>query len=179
VPTIGAIIGSSGGVGDPVVARGAWSAERSHEHPAVPVPGQRGRRHHRRPRPRPTRQHADNHHWEPPGGLLELNESIEDGQRREACEETGLDTDPDQFTTGGNLGPNDETAAFRWASEDDIRELATEVYAIRVLDALGPGTSPVPHATTAPALAGTTRRARRNSQRVRFITPCIAELIRI
>ena len=40
--------------------------------------------------------------------------------------------------TGGNLATDDETAAFRWATEHDIRELATEAYAIRVLDASDP-----------------------------------------
>jgi 8-oxo-dGTP diphosphatase len=30
----------------------------------------------------------------------------------------------------------DETEAFRWAAETDIRELASEAYAIRMLDAL-------------------------------------------
>ena len=36
----------------------------------------------------------DNQHWEPPGGVLELAESIPDGLRREIREETGLDIEP-------------------------------------------------------------------------------------
>ncbi len=32
----------------------------------------------------------DNGHWEPPGGVLELDESFEDGVRREVREETGI-----------------------------------------------------------------------------------------
>lgn len=33
----------------------------------------------------------DNGKWEPPGGVLELNETIEDGLRREVREETGAE----------------------------------------------------------------------------------------
>ncbi len=106
-------------------------------------------------------QRRDNHTWEPPGGVLELDESIENGLRREAREETGLDIEPVALTgvyknmtrgivaivfrckiTGGGLALTDETAAFRWADEHDISELAAEVYAIRVLDALRSDTTP-------------------------------------
>jgi len=40
----------------------------------------------------------DNQHWEPPGGVLELDEAIHDGLRREIREETGLDIEPDALT---------------------------------------------------------------------------------
>ena len=40
----------------------------------------------------------DNHHWEPPGGVLELAGSIEDGLRREVREETGVDIEPDTLS---------------------------------------------------------------------------------
>ena len=33
----------------------------------------------------------DNGNWEPPGGVLELDETIEDGLRREVREETGAE----------------------------------------------------------------------------------------
>ena len=36
----------------------------------------------------------DNQHWEPPGGVLELDESITAGLCREVKEETGLDVAP-------------------------------------------------------------------------------------
>jgi ADP-ribose pyrophosphatase YjhB (NUDIX family) len=100
-------------------------------------------------------QRRDNERWEPPGGVLETDEGITDGLKREVREETGLDVEAVALTgvyknmargiialvfrckiTGGHLAANDEAAAFRWASETDIRLLATEAYAVRVLDAL-------------------------------------------
>ena len=103
----------------------------------------------------------DNGRWEPPGGVLELGESIEDGLRREAREETGLEIEPVALTgayknmargivalvfrckiTGGELEATDEATGFRWVGERDIRELAAEAYAIRVLDALQPNAAP-------------------------------------
>jgi ADP-ribose pyrophosphatase YjhB (NUDIX family) len=100
-------------------------------------------------------QRRDNQRWEPPGGVLELSEAIHDGLRREVREETGLDIEPDALTgvyknmnrgiialvfhckiTGGHLTANDEVSAFRWADEPAIRQLASEAYAIRLLDAL-------------------------------------------
>ena len=97
----------------------------------------------------------DNQHWEPPGGILELDEAIHDGLRREIREETGLDIEPDALTgvyknmprgiialvfrckiTGGHLAANDEVTAFHWAAAAEVAELADEAYAARVLDAL-------------------------------------------
>ncbi len=107
-------------------------------------------------------QRRDNGHWEPPGGVLELDETIEDGLRREAREETGLDIEPITLTgvyknmirgivalvfrckiTGGTLTTNDEATAFRWATDNEVRELLAEAYAIRVLDAFNLGEGPV------------------------------------
>lgn len=100
-------------------------------------------------------QRRDNQRWEPPGGVLELGESIYDGLRREVREETGLDVEPVALTgvyknmnrgivalvfrckaTGGKPIISDETEAFRWVTEIEIRQLASEAYAVRVLDAL-------------------------------------------
>jgi 8-oxo-dGTP diphosphatase len=106
-------------------------------------------------------QRRDNQHWEPPGGILELAESIPEGLRREVREETGLDIEPDALTgvyknmtrgivalvfrckvTSGQLTSNDEVTAFQWADEPAIRQLTTEAYAVRVLDALRRDTAP-------------------------------------
>jgi 8-oxo-dGTP diphosphatase len=106
-------------------------------------------------------QRRDNQHWEPPGGVLELGESIPDGLRREIREETGLDIEPDALTgiyknmsrgivalvfrckiTGGQLATNSEVTAFRWADDTAIRQLTTEAYAVRLLDALHPDAAP-------------------------------------
>jgi 8-oxo-dGTP diphosphatase len=106
-------------------------------------------------------QRRDNQHWEPPGGVLELDESIEDGLRREVREETGLDIEPDALSgiyknmnrgivalvfrckvTGGQLTTNDEVTDFRWADEATIRQLTSEAYAVRLLDALRSDTAP-------------------------------------
>jgi 8-oxo-dGTP diphosphatase len=104
-------------------------------------------------------QRRDNHHWEPPGDVLELDESTDDGLRREAREETGLDIQPDTLSgiyknmnrgivalvfrckvTGGQLATNDEVTAFRWADEATIRQLS-EAYGVRLLDALRSSTT--------------------------------------
>jgi ADP-ribose pyrophosphatase YjhB (NUDIX family) len=103
----------------------------------------------------------DNQHWEPPGGVLELGETIQDGVRREIREETGLDIEPDALTgvyknmprgiialvflckiTGGQLKTNSEVSAFQWADESAVRELASEAYAVRLLDALRQDSTP-------------------------------------
>ncbi len=100
-------------------------------------------------------QRRDNGHWEPPGGILEHGETIEDGLRREVYEETGLKIQPGPLTgvyqnmhrnilalvfrcsvTDGRPAKTDESAAFRWATAEHVRELMSEAYATRVLDAL-------------------------------------------
>lgn len=97
----------------------------------------------------------DNGHWEPPGGVLELDETIEDGLRREVREETGLDVELGHLTgvyknmsrgvvalvfrcrtIGGSLVPNDEVADFRWAVENEVCQLTDEAYSVRVIDGL-------------------------------------------
>lgn len=102
-------------------------------------------------------QRRDNGKWEPPGGVLELGETIPDGLAREVYEETGLTVEPETVTgvyknmkhgivaivfrchvTGGELRPSDETSAFAWLTPDEIPDRMTEAFAIRILDAFEP-----------------------------------------
>jgi 8-oxo-dGTP diphosphatase len=97
----------------------------------------------------------DNLHWEPPGGVLELGETIHAGVRREVREETGLAVQPVALTgvyknmsrgivslvfrcrvLGGRLTPNEEVSGFQWATADEVTNMVDEAYAVRVLDAL-------------------------------------------
>jgi ADP-ribose pyrophosphatase YjhB (NUDIX family) len=98
---------------------------------------------------------SDTLRWEPSGGVLELDESIDAGLRREVSEETGLMIEPVALTgvyknmsrgivalvfrcnvVSGHLRLNDEVSRFRWASPAEVKALVDEAFAIRVLDAL-------------------------------------------
>ncbi|GGU97082.1 NUDIX hydrolase [Actinomadura cremea] len=100
-------------------------------------------------------QRRDNGRWEAPGGVLERDEDIITGVRREVQEETGLRVTPISLTgvyknmsrsivalvfrcevEDGSLTLSDESKAFCWATEGDVRKLATEAFAVRVLDAM-------------------------------------------
>ncbi|MCE6994464.1 NUDIX hydrolase [Saccharothrix sp. S26] len=100
----------------------------------------------------------DNGHWEPPGGVLELTETIEEGVRREILEETGISTQVERLTgvyknmkrgivalvyrctpLNESGGPTVEAAEIRWAAPEDAIDMMTPAYAIRVADALETG----------------------------------------
>src|SRR3954468_8623160 len=95
----------------------------------------------------------DNGHWEPPGGVLELEETLHEGVRREVFEETGLEVEPGKLgsvyknitlgvvslafqckVTGGTLTINDEVTEFRWMNPEEIRAEMTEPFAQRILE---------------------------------------------
>jgi len=59
-------------------------------------------------------QRRDNGHWEPPGGIPEHGETIEDGLRREVHEETGLKVEPGPLT-----GVYQNMYATSWPSSSD------------------------------------------------------------
>ena len=97
----------------------------------------------------------DNGHWEPPGGVLELDETIEEGLVREVREETGLTVCPDRLTgvykniargivalvfrcsvAGGEVTTTGEAAEIAWLTSEEITARMDEAYAVRLLDAL-------------------------------------------
>ncbi|MEU8193323.1 NUDIX domain-containing protein [Microbispora amethystogenes] len=100
-------------------------------------------------------QRRDNGHWEAPGGILERDEDIKTGLCREVLEETGLTVEPEALTgvyknmthgivalvfrcrtLRGTLTETDETRSFHWATAKEVASLASEAFAIRVLDAM-------------------------------------------
>jgi ADP-ribose pyrophosphatase YjhB (NUDIX family) len=106
-------------------------------------------------------QRRDNAHWEPPGGILELDETITEGLLREIREETGLIVEPIALTgvyknlsrgivalvfrcraISGTLRENEEVTAFQWVRKSGINALMSEAYAVRVLDAYRAGGMP-------------------------------------
>ncbi len=109
-------------------------------------------------------QRRDNGHWEPPGGVLELDEQFEEGVRREVKEETGMNVRVERLTgvyknlTIGVVAlvfrcvpldtadPNSaEAVAVRWADLDEIPDLMTPAYAVRITDAFGDSTATRAH----------------------------------
>ena len=107
-------------------------------------------------------QRRDNGKWEPPGGVLEREETIPEALQREVLEETGIKIALPATLTGvyknmtglivslvfrceaadGTPTTGDETRALRWATREEVSGLADEAYAIRVLDALDSASPP-------------------------------------
>jgi ADP-ribose pyrophosphatase YjhB (NUDIX family) len=96
----------------------------------------------------------DNNHWEPPGGILELDETFEEGVRREVHEETGIWVKVDRLTgvyknmkrgivalvfrcrpEAGDVTTTGESREVRWMAPDEIEVAMAPAYAIRVADA--------------------------------------------
>lgn len=100
----------------------------------------------------------DNGAWEPPGGVLELDEGLEDGVRREVREETGIEVAVGRLTgvyknmcrgivafvfaceqTGGEVRMTAEASEISWLTLEDVGRLMDEAYAVRVTDSMGTG----------------------------------------
>lgn len=98
---------------------------------------------------------ADNGTWELPGGVLELEEGPEDGVRREVREETGVEVEVGELTgvykntargvvalvfrceaSGGVERTSSESQEVEWLTPDEVTDRMSEVYAVRLLDAL-------------------------------------------
>ena len=98
----------------------------------------------------------DNGEWQPPGGVLEWDETIEEGLRREIQEETGIEVHIDRLTgvyknmrlgvvalvfrcrpSTGSLHTSSETEEARWMSAQEVESAMSPAFAIRVRDAVG------------------------------------------
>ncbi|MFO1417053.1 MAG: NUDIX domain-containing protein [Methylotetracoccus sp.] len=96
----------------------------------------------------------DNGHWEAPGGVLELDESFEEGVQREVMEETGLEVTVERLTgvyknlthgivalvyrcrlTGGEPHATEEAREILWMTKEDVQGAMVPAFAVRVLDA--------------------------------------------
>ncbi|MEC3894035.1 NUDIX domain-containing protein [Nocardiopsis sp. LDBS1602] len=105
----------------------------------------------------PAIRRADNGNWELPGGVLELAETPEEGVQREVWEESGGHVEVGPLSgvykntargivalvfrcvpSGGDLRTSDESTAVAWLTPEGVAERMSEVYAIRLLDALDP-----------------------------------------
>jgi 8-oxo-dGTP diphosphatase len=102
-----------------------------------------------------TIRRRDNGQWEPPGGILDLDETIEEGVTREVSEETGLLIGVDHLTgiyknmthgiialvfrchvISGHPRPTAEASEAAWLTPSEVRERVSPAFAIRILDAI-------------------------------------------
>jgi 8-oxo-dGTP diphosphatase len=97
----------------------------------------------------------DNGRWEAPGGILERDETFEEGVIREVQEETGLTVEVEHLSGAyknmdrsivalvyrcrpahGQAHETSESSAVRWVDPSEVSTLMAPAYAVRVLDAL-------------------------------------------
>lgn len=103
-------------------------------------------------------QRRDNNRWEPPGGVLEIDESPEEGVVREVLEETGIQVTVNQLSgvyknmsrgivslvfhcqpIAGYECVTDESRDVRWISLSEVKDRFLPAYASRVFDAFEEG----------------------------------------
>lgn len=99
----------------------------------------------------------DNGHWEPPGGVLEIAETFEEGVAREIYEETGVSVQVEHLTgvyknmTRGIVALvyrchplskpvpiTVEAIEVRWMAAEEVHAVMSPAYAVRVTDAFEP-----------------------------------------
>ncbi|HEY0696196.1 MAG TPA: NUDIX domain-containing protein, partial [Micromonospora sp.] len=92
-------------------------------------------------------QRRDNGAWQLPGGILEMDETIENGVRREVQEETGVTIEPVRLTgiyknmklgvvalvfraqlVNGTPHPTEESAAIDWWTADRVAAEMNETF---------------------------------------------------
>jgi ADP-ribose pyrophosphatase YjhB (NUDIX family) len=91
--------------------------------------------------------------WQLPGGVLELDERVEDGLRREVWEEAGVRIEPVRLTgvyknmklgvvalvfrarpVEGTPGPTEEATRVAWWTAEEVAAGLVEAFAVRILD---------------------------------------------
>lgn len=96
----------------------------------------------------------DNGAWQAPGGVLELDESFQEGVAREVFEETGLKVSVEHLTgvyknislgvvalvfrcvpIGGDIRCTAEAREVCWMTTAQVKAVMTPAFAVRVLDA--------------------------------------------
>lgn len=101
----------------------------------------------------------DNGQWQPPGGILELDETLEQGVAREVLEETGVRVRVERLTGVYKnmaigvvalvfrcnaidlaLRLTEETTDVRWLDVAEATALMSPAFALRVSDATRPAT---------------------------------------
>ncbi len=99
----------------------------------------------------------DNDQWQPPGGVLEVDETFEEGVRREVLEETGVEVRVERLTgvykhmkmgvvalvfrcayIDGTPQTTDESRDVCWLDVSDAIKSMPPTFAVRVQDALQP-----------------------------------------
>jgi 8-oxo-dGTP diphosphatase len=102
----------------------------------------------------------DNGHWEPPGGVVNVGESLTEALVREVREETGYTVSVGSVSgiyqnmkrqivalvfrceiAAGEAALSDESSRVEWLDQMEVRGRMNESYAVRLLDALQEGTS--------------------------------------
>jgi ADP-ribose pyrophosphatase YjhB (NUDIX family) len=109
-------------------------------------------------------QRRDDERWEPPGGILELGETFEQGVAREVFEETGVSVEVQGLSgvyknmakgivglvyrcrpLSGDPEPTAEAAEARWMNRQEVSRLLAPAYAVRVEDAFRGGSASRAH----------------------------------